>query len=96
MSSADGPARLRGRQLLRCPRCGSHLIYARDAGGGDALVVFDRRCPECEHRDSVVVSARAADVWSRHQQRIRAKLERVANELAGRGASEPSDDVSPR
>jgi hypothetical protein len=94
MSPADRSAWPPGRQLLRCPCCGSRLIYPRDASGASGFVVFDRRCPECEYRDSVVVSALAADVWAHHQQRIRAELVGLADELACGRATEPFD-VSP-
>ena len=94
MSPPDGSSRPRGKQLLRCPSCESRLIYPRDAGGTNGLVIFDRRCPECEYRDSVVVGALAATTWARHHQRIRAQLEHLADELAGGQAAEPFD-VSP-
>jgi hypothetical protein len=55
--------------------------------------MFDRRCPECEYRDSVMVSGLAASVWSRHHQRVRAQLVNLADELAG-GRTTPYD-VSP-
>jgi hypothetical protein len=91
MSPADRSAWPRGTQLLRCPSCASRLIYPRDAGGTSGHVRFDRRCPECEYRDSVVVGPLAATVWSRHHQRIRAQLSNLADELARGQAIEPSD-----
>ena len=53
------------KPLVHCPRCASRLIYTVDTAGYDSEVILDRRCPECEHRDSVVTSALAAAVWYR-------------------------------
>lgn len=69
------------KPLVHCPRCASRLIYTVDTAGYDAEVILDRRCPECEHRDSVVTSALAAAVWYRRDTRILAELARLADSL---------------
>ena len=61
------------KPLVHCPRCASRLIYTVDTAGYDSEVILDRRCPECEHRDSVVTSALAAAVWYRRDTRILAE-----------------------
>jgi DNA-directed RNA polymerase subunit RPC12/RpoP len=70
------------KPLVRCPCCASRLIYTVDAAGYDAEVILDRRCPECEHRDSVVTSALAAAVWYRRDTRLMHELLELANALA--------------
>ena len=70
------------KPLVHCPRCTSRLIYTVDAAGYDAEVILDRRCPECEHRDSVVTSALAAAVWYRRDTRIMRELRELADSLA--------------
>jgi hypothetical protein len=46
--------------LGHCPRCTSRLIHTVDSVWLDREVILDRRCPECEYRESVVVSALGA------------------------------------
>ena len=46
--------------LGHCPRCTSRLIYTVDSIWLEREVILERRCPECEHRESVVVSALGA------------------------------------
>jgi hypothetical protein len=61
--------------LISCPACASSLIYplaTDEFGEGHRLV--DRRCPECEHQDRVVVSTVAAVMWERAQQRRTVEL----------------------
>jgi len=61
--------------LISCPACASGLLYplaTESFGEGHRLV--DRRCPECEHRDRVVVSTVAAMMWERAQQRRAVEL----------------------
>jgi hypothetical protein len=70
------------KPLVHCPRCSSRLIYAIDAAGYDAEVILNRRCPECEHRDSVVTSAIAAAVWYRRDTRLIRELMQLADSLA--------------
>jgi transcriptional regulator NrdR family protein len=67
---------------VHCPRCTSRLIYAIDTAGYDAEVILNRRCPECEHRDSVVTSAIAAAVWYRRDTRLMRELMALADSLA--------------
>jgi hypothetical protein len=91
VSSPEERAR-RGRdRILRCPHCGSRLIYPRDVGGTGATVMFDRRCPECEYCDRVLLNPVAAAVWSRHEDRVRADLAALADALARGEAIEPFD-----
>jgi hypothetical protein len=70
------------KPLVHCPRCASRLIYTVDAAGFDAEVILNRRCPECELRDSVVTTALAAAVWYRRDTRILAELLALADSLA--------------
>jgi DNA-directed RNA polymerase subunit RPC12/RpoP len=69
------------KPLVHCPRCASRLIYTVDTAGYDSEVILDRRCPECEHRDSVVTSALAAAVWYRRDTRILAELTILADSM---------------
>jgi hypothetical protein len=70
------------KPLVRCPCCTSRLIYAIDTAGYDDEVILNRRCPECEHRDSVVTSPLAAAVWYRRDTRIMRDLHELADSLA--------------
>jgi DNA-directed RNA polymerase subunit RPC12/RpoP len=70
------------KPLVHCPNCASRLIYAIDTAGYDAEVILNRRCPECEHRDSVVTSAIAAAVWYRRDTRFMRELMELADSLA--------------
>jgi hypothetical protein len=70
------------KPLVHCPRCESGLIYAVDAAGYEAEVILNRRCPECEHRDSVVTSALAAAVWYRRDTRLMRQLMELADSLS--------------
>ncbi len=75
MQFADKP-------LVHCPRCTSRLIYIIDTAGYDTEVILHRRCPECEHRDSVVTTALAAAVWYRRDTRLLNELLELADSLA--------------
>ena len=70
------------KPLVECPRCLSRLIYTVDTAGYDSEVILDRRCPECEHRDSVVTTALAAAIWYRRETRIMRELQVLADSLA--------------
>jgi hypothetical protein len=70
------------KPLVECPCCLSRLIYTVDTAGYDSEVILDRRCPECEHRDSVVTTALAAAVWYRRETRIMGELQVLADSLA--------------
>jgi hypothetical protein len=70
------------KPLVYCPRCLSRLIYATDAAGYAYEVILNRRCPECEHRDSVVTTAIAAAVWYRRDTRHMHELLQLADSLA--------------
>jgi hypothetical protein len=54
--------------LTTCPSCGGGLIYPTMVWplSGDEGVA-DRRCPECEHRDSVRASLRVLRFWQLRQ-----------------------------
>jgi hypothetical protein len=69
------------KPLVHCPSCESSLIYTTDSAGYDAEVILNRRCPECEHRDSVVTTAIAAAVWYRRDTRLLAELAALADSL---------------
>jgi DNA-directed RNA polymerase subunit RPC12/RpoP len=69
------------KPLVHCPRCTSRLIYTIDAAGFDAEVILHRRCPECEHRDSVVTTSLAAAVWYRRDTRLLGELRALADSL---------------
>jgi DNA-directed RNA polymerase subunit RPC12/RpoP len=71
------------KPLVHCPRCTSRLIYTIDTAGYDAEVILHRRCPECEHRDSVVTTALAAAVWYRRDTRLLGELRVLADSLLG-------------
>jgi hypothetical protein len=81
------------KPLVHCPRCLSRLIYAIDSAGYENEVILDRRCPECEHRDSVVTSALAAAVWYRRDTRIMCALLDLADSLAAE-APQPVAETS--
>jgi hypothetical protein len=56
--------------LISCPACASALIYPLSTESfGESHQLVDRRCPDCEHRDRVVVSTVASVMWERAQQR---------------------------
>jgi hypothetical protein len=44
--------------------------------------VIERRCPECEHRDRVVTSRLAAELWYRRNAAGAEELEALAGDLA--------------
>jgi DNA-directed RNA polymerase subunit RPC12/RpoP len=93
-ADVSSPGERAGRRrdwILPCPHCGSRLIYPRDVGGSGAAVLFDRRCPDCEFRDWVLLHPMAAAVWSRHQDRVRADLAALADALARGEAIGPFD-----
>jgi DNA-directed RNA polymerase subunit RPC12/RpoP len=70
------------KPLVHCPECTSRLIYTIDTAGVDTEVILHRRCPECEHRDSVVTTALAAAAWYRRDTRLMGELQALADSLA--------------
>ena len=70
------------KPLVRCPRCESGLIYAVECEAVGPSVVLRRRCPECEHRDSVETTWFAVRVWRRREARISGELRAYADALA--------------
>ncbi|MDX6599738.1 MAG: hypothetical protein QOE87_3625 [Gaiellales bacterium] len=69
------------RPLVRCPNCLSMLIYPLDLAALDRDVVVSRRCPECEHRDVVVVGRLAAFLWFDRYDRVRMELAGLCDAL---------------
>jgi hypothetical protein len=69
------------RALGHCVRCLSRLIYTADTVGSDAEVILLRRCPECELRETVVVSAIEAVVRYRHDSCTLVALATLADSL---------------
>jgi hypothetical protein len=57
------------------------LIYTTDAAGYDGDAVLNRRCPDCEHRDSIVTAAPVAAALRRRDHRIHAQLRALADAL---------------
>jgi hypothetical protein len=74
-SMSQDAAAFTGPPLTRCAACGSKLIYPLAVlTASDGLAIVERRCPECEARDSVSASAEAVAVWLHRQTRIRRLL----------------------
>jgi hypothetical protein len=67
------------------------LIAPGRADGCHDGVIVDRRCPECGHRDRVVTTAFAAAVWARHETRVAASMQALADALAQGAPVEVSD-----
>jgi hypothetical protein len=66
-SSGNGGA---SKPLVRCPRCSSPALYPTSAREARCGVVLGRRCPDCEHVDTVVTNRLAASLWYlRHSRR---------------------------
>ncbi len=72
---------LPGTGLFRCPHCASRLIHTTDAAGYDGDMIVSRRCPDCEHRDSIVTAAPVAAALRRRDHRIHVQLGAVADAL---------------
>jgi hypothetical protein len=103
LASLDPPRALR-RSLGRCPRCDSRLIQLReqprarrasDPRTVDELLrlvgvsLLDRRCPECEHRDSIAVPTLGAATWYRDETRRLMALQTLADSIAVAGPLPP-------
>jgi DNA-directed RNA polymerase subunit RPC12/RpoP len=89
--SAETEASERGGvEPMTCPCCGSRLIYTTDTAGFGSQVVLDRRCPECEHRDTIIARAPAAAAWYRRDTRLLAELAGIADALAAGLEIEPA------
>ena len=43
--------------------------------------MIERCCPECEHNDSVICDAVAAELWKRRERRIRLQMVRSVIEM---------------
>jgi hypothetical protein len=58
------------KPLVRCPRCASPALYPTSAHEASCGVALGRRCPECEHVDTVLTNRLAASLWYlRHSRR---------------------------
>jgi DNA-directed RNA polymerase subunit RPC12/RpoP len=77
--------------LVRCPRCSSRLIAPLQSDDCHTGVTVERHCPECGHRDRVVTTAFAAAVWARHETRVAASMNALADALADGAPIEVSD-----
>jgi hypothetical protein len=89
---AFGEIETRGGPLVRCPSCASRLIYPTDIAGLGGRVVLTRRCPECEHHDSVVAGAMAAAAWYRRELQHKARLEAHVAAATARGREGSADE----
>jgi ribosomal protein S27E len=87
------------RSLGHCPRCGSSLVQL--SGGDDGLLrrvgvaLLDRRCPECEHRDSVATTALEAARSYRVDTRRILALQALADSIAAATPLPPIACVEP-
>jgi DNA-directed RNA polymerase subunit RPC12/RpoP len=85
------------RSIGHCPRCGSRLLQLREGSRarriGDnpavddmlrlvGIALLDRRCPECEHRDSVATTTHAAAASYREDTRRLLALQALADSVA--------------
>jgi ribosomal protein S27E len=71
--------------LVRCPACGSGLIYPLARRGDGRYAEIECRCPDCEETTVMVTSALVAVVWERRNARAAAALTRLAESIAGDG-----------
>jgi hypothetical protein len=73
---------MESKTLIVCPGCESLLIYpvAIKRHPDGSRIAIERYCPECEHNDSVVCDALAAELWTHRERQIR--LEMVRSVLA--------------
>ena len=74
---------MESKPLVVCPGCESPLIYpvAIERHPDGTRIVIERCCPECEHNDSVICDALAAELWTRRERRIRLQMVRSVLEL---------------
>ena len=64
-------------QRCPCPRCHSLRTIQTDATWTTETLC----CPECEHNDSVICDAVAAELWKRRERRIRLLMMRSVLEM---------------
>jgi ribosomal protein S27E len=74
--------------LVRCPGCGSRLIYPTHSTALPQATVIERRCPDCELVDRVIASTAAVAAWARRQEAVRESLIALAEALADGAAFE--------
>jgi hypothetical protein len=71
--------------LTSCRDCGSRLLQLERIWLlRGARHVAERRCPECQRRDSVVVEDAALAAWMRRERRLRAALRELVEERGER------------
>jgi hypothetical protein len=77
--------------LIRCRDCDSKLLQLERMWMlGDGRRIADRRCPECDAHDSVIVGELAAQLWLAREERLRVGLMATADDL-GCGAELPAN-----
>jgi hypothetical protein len=70
------------KPLVRCAICSSGLIYPLHCERHGTRCVIERRCPECEHRDRVITSRIAAELWCLRSSDLAHQLDALADALA--------------
>jgi hypothetical protein len=70
------------KPLVRCPICGSGLIYPARCAARGGLSLIERRCPECGHCDHVRTNRLAAELWHRRNARLAEEMAMLADALA--------------
>jgi len=90
-SAADAPPG-------QCPRCASYLMTTVSTVTCGAEVIVARRCPECCHKDTIVLSAVRAALWYLHDTRTIGGLQRLSDSLRdtrGLGVIQPGGNDLP-
>jgi hypothetical protein len=74
---------MESKPIIVCPSCASLLIYpvAIEQHPDGSRIAIERYCPECEHNDSVICDALAAELWKRRERRIRTLMMRSVLEM---------------
>jgi peptide subunit release factor 1 (eRF1) len=68
------------RQLITCPACDSTLIQIECCHPVEPeSALLERHCPECGHRDDLVVAMVVADVLAEHAAELATSLEELAD-----------------
>jgi peptide subunit release factor 1 (eRF1) len=71
-----------GQQLTRCPGCRGSLIQIESSRSpGQVTSAVERRCPECGHRDELLLVSAMADLLDEHAAELAASLEELADRL---------------
>ena len=72
--------------------CAGRLLYTVDGVWGDSEVILDRRCPECEYREAVVVSVWTASARYREDTRTLLAMQVLADSLRDAFTSSGQDE----